>query len=137
MQTLGVTVALQRRGFAPFTIRTMTGWSQNKPALRVVVPTLEGGGSERVCLRLCNSWAEAGVPIDLIMGRNVGPYLAALDPRVTRINLNASRIIRSVRALRRAINRWPGVPVLVFGFDLGVAIGLLRCLRLNQATSAN
>lgn len=111
----------------------MAVWSQNKPALRVVVPTLEGGGSERVCVRLCNSWAEDGVPIDLIMVRSVGPYLATLDPRVTRIDLNAPRIIRSVGALRRAINRWPGVPVLVFGFDLGVVIGLLRCLRLIQA----
>lgn len=111
----------------------MTEPDQPKPALRVVIPSLGGGGSERVCLRLCNSWVEAGLPIELLLVRSVGPYLAALDPRVTRIAFNTASVKRSVGPLLRAINRWPGVPVLVFGFDLGVVAGLLRRLRLLRA----
>lgn len=101
-----------------------------KPHMRIVIPTMGGGGSERVCLRLANHWAESGLEVEILLVRRSGPNLMLLDPRVRVRSAEASRILFGLPWLLREANRRPEVPLLVFGFDLGVGLGALKRLGL-------
>ena len=49
-----------------------------KPHLGFVLPSLAGGGAERVILSLAAALLERGYPIDLVLGRCRGPYRAEI-----------------------------------------------------------
>lgn len=70
------------------------------------VPTLDGGGAERVMVRLARAFACRGKQVDLVLARATGPYLESVPSTVRLIDLGASRVLysfpRLVRYLRRA-----------------------------------
>jgi GalNAc-alpha-(1->4)-GalNAc-alpha-(1->3)-diNAcBac-PP-undecaprenol alpha-1,4-N-acetyl-D-galactosaminyltransferase len=83
---------------------------ERERALRValVVPSLGGGGAERIASALANHWSEFGVDVCLVTigGRDADTY--ALDPRVRRVALDLARPSRHlvegfVSATRRAV----------------------------------
>lgn len=55
--------------------------------LAIYIPSLEGGGAERMMATLANGFVERGHNTDLVLGRAVGPYLDEIDPRVRIIGL--------------------------------------------------
>lgn len=110
---------------------------RGKPANRfdicLVSPGLFGGGSERVCLRLANHWAQEGKQVELLLIRDGGAYRESLDPRVVVRSADKKRIRHALPWLVSQLWRQPHIPVLVFGSDLGLAIGLLKRARLVYA----
>jgi glycosyltransferase involved in cell wall biosynthesis len=111
---------------------TMAGGTpvELKPDIRLVIASFHAGGSERVCLRLANAWAAQGFCVELLLVRRKGPYLALLDPRVRILSPDASRTLRALPWIRRQLRRWPAVPALLFGFDLGVGLGAMKRLGI-------
>jgi glycosyltransferase involved in cell wall biosynthesis len=101
-----------------------------KPDIRLVIASFHAGGSERVCLRLANSWAAQGLCVELLLVRRKGPYLALLDPRVRILSPDASRTLRALPWIRRQLRLWPTVPAILFGFDLGVGLGAMKRLGI-------
>jgi hypothetical protein len=101
--------------------------------IRLISPGLSGGGSERVCLRLANQWAQEGKRVELMLVRDGGAYRAALDFRVTVNVVGKNRIRHALPWLVRQLWRQTEVPVLIFGSDLGLALGLLKRARLVRA----
>lgn len=73
--------------------------------LALFVPTLSGGGAERVMLALANRIAERGIPVDLVLAKAAGPYLADVRSDVHVVDLAASRVLRSLPALVRYLRR--------------------------------
>ena len=65
------------------------------------LPSLAGGGAERVFVELANDFAALGVSVDLALATAEGPYLRELDPAVRVVDFATSSVSRSVPALVR------------------------------------
>lgn len=69
------------------------------------LPSLRGGGAERVMVSLANGLAAQGWRVDLVVGNACGTYLKHVAPDVTVIDLQASRVLYSLPALVRYLRR--------------------------------
>jgi glycosyltransferase involved in cell wall biosynthesis len=69
--------------------------------LRVAIflPSLEGGGAERVMCNLAYQFAECGLGVDLVLSQKTGPYLRDVPPGVGIIDLKVRRTIASIPKL--------------------------------------
>ena len=81
----------------------MTNPSEKK--LSIFLPSLMGGGAERVMVVLANEFIARGFSVDLVLAKAVGPYLADLHPAVQIIDLDAKRLILSIGPLIKYIRR--------------------------------
>jgi glycosyltransferase involved in cell wall biosynthesis len=69
--------------------------------IAVFVPTLEGGGAERVMLALANFFGRSGWTVDLVLQRSSGPYMKEVAEGVRVVDLKANRLRSSLRPLIR------------------------------------
>jgi len=73
--------------------------------IALYVPSLGGGGAERVMTILANSFAARGLNIDLVLAKAKGPYLKDVSNAVRVVDLGASRVLLSVPGLVRYLRR--------------------------------
>lgn len=75
----------------------------NTKNMRLVLflPSLHGGGAERVMLCLAEGFAQRGFCVDLVLAKAEGPYLKDVSKRVRVVDLKASRVLKSLPALVR------------------------------------
>lgn len=64
--------------------------------IALFIPTLNGGGAERVMLNLGKEIASRGYPVDLVVGRASGPLLDEVPAAVRLIDLKCSRILATL-----------------------------------------
>lgn len=69
------------------------------------MPSLGGGGAERVMSTLAKSFVDQGLSVDLVLCRTDGPYRKDLPPQVNIVDLNASRVILSLSKLAGYLRR--------------------------------
>ena len=69
------------------------------PLISIFLPSLRGGGAERIMVTLANAFAERGYKTDLVLAKAEGPYLKDVSERVNVVNLGASRVVKSLPAL--------------------------------------
>ena len=67
----------------------------NQLKVSFLIPTLEGGGAERVFLTLANGLAYKGFEVKLIVVDARGPYLTEVSPAVNLIDLKCNRVGRA------------------------------------------
>jgi glycosyltransferase involved in cell wall biosynthesis len=67
--------------------------------LALFVPSLRGGGAERVMLELAHGFASRGIATDLVLPQAEGPYLSQVRPEVRLVDLQASRVLSSLPGL--------------------------------------
>ena len=81
----------------------------NTPDLALFIPTLGGGGAERVFLNLANGFVERGYRVDLVLASAQGSYLSELDSRVQlvdfRLRLGKGRLALSLFPLIRYLRQ--------------------------------
>lgn len=63
------------------------------------LPSLHGGGAERVMVNLARGFSEQGLKVDLVLSRADGPYLSQVPRDVRVVNLNAQRVLYSLPGL--------------------------------------
>lgn len=101
--------------------------------LAIFIPSLNGGGAERVMAHLANAIVARGYKLDLVLAKAQGPYLQELSPEVNVIDLKASRVITSLLPLIQYLkNEKPFAMVSAIGHANIVAL-LARRLS-NRAT---
>lgn len=71
----------------------------------IFVPSLAGGGAERVMATVANGISALGHPVDLVLARRSGPYLDEVAPRVRIIDLKASRMATAILPLSRYLRK--------------------------------
>jgi glycosyltransferase involved in cell wall biosynthesis len=76
-----------------------------RPPIALFIPSLHGGGAERVMVSLANGFARRGLRVDLVLVKDEGVYRSAVDGAVRVIDLNRSRTLGSVFALARYLKR--------------------------------
>ena len=77
------------------------GKLKSKARLAIYLPSLRGGGAERVMVTLANAFAERGFKTDLVLAKAEGPYLKDVSAKVRLVDLGASRVVASLPALVR------------------------------------
>ncbi|WP_338752825.1 glycosyltransferase [Bacillus sp. FJAT-52991] len=60
------------------------------------LPSLVGGGAERVILNLAIEFADQGYDVDLILAKAIGEYLDQVPSNINIIDLNSSRVLYSL-----------------------------------------
>lgn len=81
----------------------MTG---SKPAsIAFFLPSLSGGGAERIVLNLMQGMTERGLPVDLVVAAASGPLLEQLPPAVRLVELHAARVLKSIVPLAGYLRR--------------------------------
>ena len=73
--------------------------------LAVFLPSLVGGGAERITVNLVREAARRGVVVDLVLSRAVGPYVSDVRDSVNVVDLRASRVLTSLPALVKYLRR--------------------------------
>ena len=81
-------------------------------SLGLFLPSLAGGGAERVLVDLANHWAAEGRDVRLICGAARGPYREQIDSGVRICDLGAERMALAVLPLRALLRRAPTLPLL-------------------------
>ncbi len=69
--------------------------------IALFLPSLRGGGAERMMLNLARGFAERGLTVRLILAKAEGPYLDRVPPGVQMIDLEARRVLMSLPGLVR------------------------------------
>ncbi len=57
------------------------------------IPSLRGGGAERVFVNLANEFANNGFDVDLVLVQKEGPYLGEVDKKIKIIDLKSKRVL--------------------------------------------
>ncbi|GAB4529538.1 MAG: glycosyltransferase [Pleurocapsa sp.] len=76
----------------------------SKPRIAFFLPTLHGGGAERVSINLLKGMLPYELDLDLVLGSAEGPYLDQIPKGVNTINLGVSRVIKGLIPLRNYLN---------------------------------
>ncbi len=79
--------------------------NDSMPRLALYLPSLRGGGAERVMVALANGFAERGYSVDLVLVSAEGPYLKEVAANVRIVDLKARRVLASLPALVRYLRR--------------------------------
>ncbi len=69
------------------------------------LPSLAGGGAERVMVTLANGFVARAHEVDLVLAKAEGPYLSQLHPAVRVVDLNAPRVLAALPALVRYLHK--------------------------------
>ena len=77
----------------------------HEPPVALFVPSLHGGGAERVILGLAAGFADRGIPVDLVLVSAEGEYLNQVPEGVRLIDLNSHRTAASLLKLVRYVRR--------------------------------
>ena len=73
--------------------------------IAIFIPSLHGGGAERVMVTLANGFAARGHRVDLVLTHAEGPYLGEVAKNVRIINLGRKRVLTSLLPLARYMHR--------------------------------
>ena len=69
--------------------------------IAIFLPSLAGGGAERVMLTLANAISTRGYAVDLVLASMHGPYLPQVSGQVRVVDLRAGRVFKSLFSLAR------------------------------------
>lgn len=73
--------------------------------IAIFLPSLSGGGTERVMVTLANGFAASGKRVDLVLARAEGPYLTEVAADVRIVDLDKGRVLASLLPLARYLRR--------------------------------
>lgn len=71
----------------------------------IFLPSLGGGGAERIMVNLAGGLARQGLRVDLVLARAEGPYLSQVSPDVRIVDLAAQRVLFSLPGLVRYLRQ--------------------------------
>ena len=77
----------------------MSKSSEAEARIGILLPSLCGGGAERVSLNLANELVRRGLSVDLVLMRVEGQLLQSVDPKVRIVDLRAPRMRQVLLAL--------------------------------------
>jgi glycosyltransferase involved in cell wall biosynthesis len=96
------------------------------------LPTLAGGGAERVALNLLKGMQERDILLDLVVADTEGPYLAQVPDRVRLVNLGTGRVTRAIPALAKYLKENQPVALLSHMNHANIAAILARDLARSK-----
>ncbi|QZA32873.1 glycosyltransferase [Hydrogenibacillus sp. N12] len=83
----------------------MSSSNKNNPTVSLFLPSLRGGGAERVMVNLARGFAEQGLSVDLVLAKAEGPFLSQVPKGVRVLDLGARRVLLALPGLVRYLRR--------------------------------
>ncbi|NOZ51524.1 MAG: glycosyltransferase [Gammaproteobacteria bacterium] len=71
------------------------------PLISIFLPSLRGGGVERMRINLAQHFVKRGYKVDIVLVKREGPYLRGLPENVNVVDLKARQVLTSLPALAR------------------------------------
>lgn len=103
-----------------------------KTKITLFIPSLRGGGAERVFVILANAFSDKGYKVHLVLVSAIGPYLDNVSDNVEVINLKCSRSASSLFALVRYLKiEKPDVLLSAMGHTNVVALLARKISRVS------
>lgn len=102
--------------------------SANSNPIVIFIPTLDGGGAERVMVTLANAIATRGFAVDLLLVNATGPLIRHVSPAVRIVDLQATRVITSLIPLMGYLRRRRPAALLVAITHTSIIALLARAL---------
>ncbi len=99
----------------------------------IFLPSLRGGGAERVAVNLAGEFVRRGLEVDLILAQAEGPYLERLPPEVRVEDLAVRRVMQAIPGLTRYLHRRRPAAVLSTLGNANIAL-ILAGRRLRGTT---
>lgn len=78
---------------------------EKKKHIALFLPSLHGGGAEKVMVNLALGFVEQGLKVDLVLAKAEGPYLSRVPEEVRVVDLEARRVLYSLPGLVRYLRR--------------------------------
>jgi glycosyltransferase involved in cell wall biosynthesis len=72
--------------------------------IALFLPSLGGGGAERVTVTLANEFAKKGLKVDLLLAQAVGHYRKDVLPQVRVVDFKSSRVLKTIPKLARYLS---------------------------------
>ncbi len=95
------------------------------------IPSLHGGGAERVMVSLANGLAAKGLDVDLVLARKAGVYLNDVSPEVSIVDLRVRRTLQTLFPLALYLRRErPATLVSAMNYVNVIASWALRISRV-------
>lgn len=79
--------------------------NKNSPTVSLFLPSLRGGGAERVMVNLARGFVEQGLSVDLVLAKAEGPFLSQVPKGVRVLDLGARRVLLALPGLVRYLRR--------------------------------
>ena len=79
--------------------------SEDRPSVALFLPSMVVGGAERMMLHVANGLADRGFDVDLVLVKAEGDFLENVSESVRIIDLDASRVLKSLPGLVRYLRR--------------------------------
>lgn len=103
--------------------------SSSRP-IAFFLPSLCGGGAERIIVNLAQGMTERGLPVDLVVAAAEGALLDKLPPAIRLVDLRVPRVLRSLLPLASYLrHRRPRVLISSMGHANLVALWASRLAR--------
>ncbi|MBE2914290.1 glycosyltransferase [Anoxybacillus flavithermus] len=77
----------------------------NRHRIALFLPSLRGGGAERVMVNLAKVFAKNNFQVDMVLAQAEGPYLSQISSDIRIVNLNASRVALSLFPLAKYLRK--------------------------------
>jgi glycosyltransferase involved in cell wall biosynthesis len=109
----------------------------SKEHLAIFLPGLYDGGAERTLLNLAEGIAARGFPVDLVLSRAEGPYMAEIPDSVRVVDLKAPRVLMCLPALVRYLRSERPVALLSTLYANIIAVLARRMAGVPQRVVLN
>lgn len=106
--------------------------SPSQQKISLFMPSLEGGGAERVMVHLANGFCERGFQVDLVLVSAEGPYRSLLGNRLRVVDLKCSRTLFSLPRLVRYL-RAEKPNVVLSTLEHSNTIAVLACILTRNS----
>ncbi|WP_281658670.1 glycosyltransferase [Halobacillus sp. Cin3] len=97
------------------------------------LPSLDGGGAEKIMLNISREMANTGMDVDLIVAKNHGAYINHVPHNVNLIDLKCNRMLKSFFKLFKYIKKHRPTAVLTT-LESASLIGILANLLTGKKT---
>lgn len=78
---------------------------KEKSKISIFLPSLRGGGAERVMVTLANEFAKRGYEVDLLLAKAEGPYLSEVSKSVHIIDFKVTRALKCIVPIVRYLKK--------------------------------
>ncbi|MEO8019660.1 MAG: glycosyltransferase [Pseudomonadota bacterium] len=102
-----------------------------RPRIALFLPSLVGGGAERVFVELANQFAAEGLSVDLVLAHADGPFMSEVRTPVRIIDLKSSGVARSMPGLARYLRRERPAALLSALEHANIVALAARCLAFT------
>lgn len=104
-----------------------------QPDIAFYLPSLRGGGAERVTVTLASGFVARGHAVDIVLAQAEGAYLSDLHPDVRVVDLRARRVLSSLPGLVRYLRRARPQAIMSSMWHANIIVILGRWLSGSKA----